>query len=273
MKSKCTLPRLVWYDLKVGARQNRYRFLFALLMLVFVSELSILSMRQNMTQVNFWNYCYQAFLGIIEYTKDRTSQFTLPILVMLFQLILLFLVGSYPKQGMCGYGKAVFFESGSKRIWWMSKYIWMVCNILFYYAAFFLVLIVCTALEQSEGAIFSLQASEIFAMTGASAAKFLQNLLLLPLLTSFTMGAIQLLLSVFVKPVWGYAACIVILIVSAYLTSPYLIGNYFMMARNADMAGGPIHLQSGICINVLLCFVVWAAGAVKIKHYDLLSRS
>lgn len=272
MKNKVSLRKLIWYDLRVGTKVNLYRYLFAIVILVFISELVLLLAHDNSLSLQFWDLLYKIFEGLPEYKKERASQFQLPVLIMVFQLFMMFIIGSYPKQDICGYGRNVFLESGSRKRWWISKCVWMCVNIIVYYVAAVFILGICLSIQESIHS-FKIADSMIFQQVGKDSVSFLINLLLLPLFTSETIGILQLFIGVFIKPIWGYTFSIALLVISSYKVNPLLIGNYFMMARNRYFSlDGKLGVAEGSIVCMILFIGVVILGSWIIGRYDILNK-
>lgn len=272
MRNRAPLRKLIWYDLRVGTKVTMYRYLLAIIILIFISELALFLIRDNNLPLQFWDLVYNIFEGIPEYTKERGTRFQLPTLIMMFQLFMLFVIGSYPRQDICGYGRNVFLQSGSRRRWWVSKCVWQCFNILAYYVAAMLILGTCL-LVQSNVLSFRIADSMIFQQVGKDAVSFLGNLLLLPIIVSETMGVMQLFIGVFIKPVWGYAVSISLLVVSAYKVNPLLIGNYLMMMRNEYFSpDGKLNLAEGCIVCLILVIGIVVLGGWMMGRYDILNK-
>ncbi|MDD3278020.1 MAG: hypothetical protein PHG16_03950 [Lachnospiraceae bacterium] len=272
MKSRVPLRKLIWYDLRVGTKVNIYRYLFATVILVFISELVLLLAHDNHLSLQLWDLFYQIFEGLPEYTKERESQFQLPVLLMMFQLFMLFTIGSYPKQDICGYGRNVFLESGSRKRWWGSKCVWLCVNIMVYYVLAIFILAICLWVQGSPVS-FKVTDSMTFQQVGKNTVSFFGNLLLLPLLVSETMGILQLFIGVFLRPIWGYGVSIALLVISAYKVNPLLIGNYFMMARNRYFSlDGKLSMTEGSIVCLILFLGIMILGSWMMGRYDILNK-
>lgn len=270
MKNSRNLGRIIRYDFKAGGSQLRGRYLTAAVILVFIGGIVLEEQKTQLLSGNFWDLTSQLFQGIAEYKKEeRASQFQLPVLLILHQLFLFFTVGNYPKEDMCGYGKQVFIESSSRQRWWIGKVMWVLGHILFYYMATWILLIIAAVYVTGEGIYPS--DSELFLM-GGNISEIIKNLLLLPMGASMAIAIWQLVIGIFIKPVWGYAAAVTCLVVSAYKVTPVLPGNQMMMLRNACLAGGKIKFAegAGFCAGFILCGII--CGMVMIKRCDIIDK-
>lgn len=273
MKKSKNLFRLLRYDFRVGTRRTFWRMVFILFVLTCVCGMICRDMMLNQWSSNMWDCFYQLLEGTPEYYKDRLSEFRLPIIVVLFQMMLLFLLGNYAKCDICGYGKLVFLESGSRVKWWISKIIWTMAMVVLYYAMTFLIMGGIVFLCSGSKNAFLLSDSALFLMTGGKKSEFLVNLIVLPLLVSETFALWQTWAGVFLKPVWGYCLAGVLWILSAYKTTPLLIGNYSLLMRNPYF-GGTENLtgKSGMIVCLLLSLILISSGMILMKKYDLLNK-
>lgn len=253
MRHRNVWRNLCKYDIKAGTRQIRYRWGFAILFLIFFAVLSCQNAGENR---NLWDLLLLLFQGIEPYQRTKMSVFVLPVMLMVHQLLLPFIVGSYAKSDMAGYGRYVLLASKSRWMWWLSKCVWTVLQTVLYYIAPYTVFLAGT---MAAGGGTKVEDSIWFGQTKGSELLFLANLIVLPLLTSMFLAIFQLFIGVVTRPVFGYAATIAILIISSYFTTAWLPGNYLMMLRNAYMTGEGMELQVGICLMALFisCGGMW----------------
>lgn len=61
-----------------------------------------------------------------------------------------------------------------------------------------------------------------------------------------------------------------VLIVSAFATSPFLIGNYAMSQRSTFMIKNGVNPCEGIWILVIAILIIFIVGAVMFKRTDIL---
>lgn len=96
--------------------------------------------------------------------------------------------------------------------------------------------------------------------------------LLLPLAFLISAALLQLLLSLVIPPVFAFFVTLSVLIVSAFVNSPFLIGNYAMALRSSRFIEGGVVLAHGFLIFAALAVVVFVIGFYEIKRINILPR-
>ncbi len=271
MRQKKNFINLLKYEFKIDFRMAGMRYLFCCFIIIFIICLLMHHSYQSGEQVQFWDLYMELWEGIPEYVKGRTSCFKLPVLIMLTQTIILFLIGNIPKQGMKGYGRFEFIYS-SRRKWWVSKCMWVFINILLFYMILILMLSLFIIIKEKDIELMHLGTSINYQLIDVSKRVFVLNILLLPIFVSEVLGIIQTFIGVFFKPIFGYVVAESIIVVSAYKVSPLFIGNYQMMMRNRLFSGkSEIDLTRGTIICFVLYTVLFICGSFFIKKEDILA--
>lgn len=272
MKKKQSLCRLLAYEFKIGSKLTIYRYIFTSILLMFVIGLLTYHAYQTGQHLQFWDMYFELWEGVPIYIKGRTSEFKLPVLIVFTQTLMLFLVGSYPRREMQGYGKYEFLYT-SRRKWWFSKCAWVFSNILLFYVLLMLILVIPVLVQEKSISFLSLDSTSIFMASGRNRAQILLNVVFLPFLVSETLGMIQTFISIFLKPIYGYVISEAIIVVSAYKLNPLLIGNYMMMLRNRFFVPeANIGLREGVmtCLSVYILF--FYIGCKLIRKADILVK-
>ena len=130
MKDKGIFQRVFRYDMRVGVWQVRYRYGIAGIFLIIFIQSTIQKFHSNDMEVQYWDVLYAMFEGIQPFVPGRGEQFDLPVLLIVFELLMFFIVGNYSRADIFGYGRHVLLAAKSKRTWWLSKCVWVIGNIL-----------------------------------------------------------------------------------------------------------------------------------------------
>lgn len=267
--NKATFGRLVRYDCKGGFWENKVKWAVAIFLLAYLSNGAIEKCMELADGLGFWGYLTYLLWGMPEYLRDRP--FELPVAWLLYYGYLFFLVGFYPISNLYGCGKKALAISGSRRKWLLSKYLWTAINILAYYLAMCLVLLLSCALKG-------------FLHTGGDAMRYgfgidvgafvpmqvFATWFLLPFLTAVAMAFVQLTISVCVNALAGYTVSIVMLVVSTYWMRPFLLGNYLMLARYDTIAWSGISMETGFLYAAVVIVVSVVLGCVLFRRKDIL---
>ncbi|RHR21907.1 hypothetical protein DWX43_23125 [Clostridium sp. AF19-22AC] len=272
MKRKQSLCKLLAYEFKIGSKLTIYRYIFTSILLMFIIGLLIYHAHQTGRHLQFWDMYTELWEGVPIYIKGRTSEFKLPVLIVFTQTLMLFLVGSYPRREMQGYGKYEFLYT-SRRKWWFSKCVWVSSNILLFYVLLMLILAILVLVQEKNIIFLSLDSSSIFITADRNRVQMLLNVVLLPFLVSETLGMIQTFIGIFLKPIYGYVISEAIIIVSAYKLNPLLIGNYMMMLRNRFFVPeSNIGLREGVITCLGVYIFLFYIGCILIRKADILAK-
>jgi hypothetical protein len=91
----------------------------------------------------------------------------------------------------------------------------------------------------------------------------------LPVLVSFTIGLIQIVIELMTSPVIAIICMFGYLLSSAYWCNPFLLGNYSMFYRNSYYAGSSgVNTFTGMMICAILAIFAYVTGRVYMQHYE-----
>lgn len=224
---------------------------------------------------SFGDAVFYVFAGMSEYVPDPQQTFTFPLVWMLLYIVLFWMTLEYAHNDLTTTGQQFLFRTNGRTLWWFSKCIWDLCMVLSFFVVIWLTLLVlCLA----TGCPISLtlhadllQDSIPAAVTGPG---YLTPLLLATFvmapLVMFALSMLQMVLTLWVKPIVSFIVSIVILVASAYKLSPFLLGNYAMPVRNTAYYEAGVTNLNGAVFAVILIVVVAIAGAFRFRKYDVL---
>lgn len=205
-----------------------------------------------------------SFVGIREYVKSQDGRFEIPVLWMLFQAYILFMVCDYISEGMSGYGVLAFIRTKNRKKWIAVKTLTGFVAVIFYYIQYFCIM---------SGAIW---------LSGGSWSSGFQNsfhtfsyrltITILPLVMTIALFMLQNMLCIITVPFIAYMISLGILIVSAYIQSPFLIGNYAMLLRNSIFSENGLSTGLGLVICGLVMVTVLLLSMIYITHYDVVEK-
>lgn len=267
-KRSCRFFKEMQYELQIGAKLTKTRYIECL---IVFSLLTIILIR-NEEYINYWDLCTRLWQGIPKYTRDGTTVFQLPIFQIIIHTFMLFLVGSYPTREIQEYGKYGFLYTTRKR-WWVRKNIWVSINILIYYFMLNMVIIIGTLLNTKKLSSLSMSTSYVATYMQKGRQEIILGLIVVPILISFLFGIFQLFFSTYLRGVYGYIIIELLLVVSAYFTSPMLIGNYILLLRTDFFESeSNIFLKVGICYSLVAYVILFVIGYFLITKKDVLYK-
>ena len=274
------LIRLIRYDIRQGLLKQGYRYLWVLVVMVISSMAfrNILEMGYRggtfHAKGTWMDYYLYAMKGMESYKITQESVFRVPICWFLFHIMLAYHIGDYAESDLKKYGRQVMMKSKTRMNWWFSKCIWCVTSVCSYYLVAIFVQLVLTVVF---GGSLSVHVSVDIMKNFGGGLIYLDNSQMLmigvfqPIFISCAVSMVQLLTSMVIGSVQSYAFVCILYVLSAYYTSPYLIGNYTMWVRNNTISVGTgIYALHGILLAFFLINIAITGGIVYIDKMDIL---
>lgn len=250
--------RFVIFDCKKGFRENIVKWGVAILLFVFLSDITIkncLIFHEEMGYIGYLTYLFQ---GMPEYIRSETSIFQLPVCWLLYYVYLFFLIGFYPISDLYSCGMKSLLSSGSRKKWLLSKYLWVAFNVIAYFIILLITLYCCSVsrghIDTGNEAMLVVFGVDMGTLTMTD---IIVVWILLPILTAITIAFIQFTICICVNSVAGYITSIVILAISVYWMKTLLPGNYLMIIRSNVLRTDGMDIKYGIILDsVLMVFAI-----------------
>lgn len=153
------------------------------------------------------------------------------------------------------YGQQLFYRSGKRALWWLSKCVWNIVATALYFT---LGLSICVGMTIFRG--------------GSAALKNIEDFLLLAIVLCMSWNLFQMYLSLYLGTFVSFLVSIVMLISSVYIYSPFLPGNYMMLIRTEEFWENGMKNIHGYLIAFLLTLIAVLGGILRIKHCDYLIK-
>ena len=257
------------FDFTVGNRSIGYKWFLGIMILAFNAVSACIIAREMAFSENVFDTWFVLFYGVPEYIKTDQSVFRLPILNMLFAFFGVFLVGGYPYEGMYGYGRNALVQLGDRRCWWLSKLIWGWLNMMVYFVCEVVFSILSSLILNNSS--LRIEQSVMYSNVG-STMELLVLIMVAPWIALESLAMLQLLISVFMQPVFGYLAVVAILVVSAYESKPWMVGNAMFLARSEELCGATVSEKSSVLCCLIVIIACVTIGCLIIKRKDLLGK-
>lgn len=272
--------KLVFYDIKNGFIHEYKKiilipvFFFILCCNFYFSYLNFADTSSIGSIGDFLLYIYG---GMKEYIPSRTQPFQFPTIWMFVLAYLLYFTLYYPYDDLMGYGQHILIRSGGRLKWWYSKCIWNIVSVVFYFILSWCSVILFCVLSKMPLSfeISNFMYDSVFYVNENIAlypANIIKDLLLMPLLTMITISLLQMVLSLMVKPIYGFWASMACLLASAYYANPLMIANYAMAIRSDAVITNGINTELGIIIMIKLIISSVIIGGVIFNRYDILNK-
>ncbi len=225
---------------------------------------------------DYFVYC---MAGIEPFQRATGQEFQFPIPWLLFWGCAFLGTLSYPRRDLTSYGQQILIRMDRRALWWISKCIWIVVNSLLALLVHALVILLFALangipfhFENQPELTLSLFTNyyELAPTLNLSKIQVIGLTLLLPLAFLISVALLQLLLSLVIPPMFAFFVTLSVLIVSAFVNSPFLIGNYAMVLRSSSLIVDGVVLAHGFLIFAALAAVVFFTGLYAIKHINIL---
>ena len=220
------------------------------------------------------DYVMYVMQGTPVFNFDPKEYFSIPIYWFAFQMGLAYLLAYYSYDDFTENGRVLFIASGSRKSWWSGKFIYCVLSVVLYFAVCYLA--VCAA-AWHYGADMSFHmtkslAAELYpsAVVSLGSSDILLISVILPILISMAVSAVQILLGFVVTPVVSFAGVCILYVLSAYYTAWYFVGNYTMWQRMSYVVEDGISPESGLAVAGGLLVITMASGMMYFENKDVM---
>lgn len=273
------------FDLKNGILNEWKKFIVAFCtfvafflihyLRVFAENSRLREAGENELSFTFIDFILTVLGGMKEFHYEDREPFLFPALWIFFFLLLLFFALYYPTNDLDGIGKNMLILSQNRKTWWFSKCLWCCCYVLTYFVLFYTT---SFGMGLILGGEITLQPSE-YAPYVMDAGMYIKNppwnvlpgLILIPCVAC-GLALLQMLLTLCIRPIFAYVISCVLLLSSAYFSTPFLVGNYAMLFRTDIFAETGITLPWGVLAAFLLITASVVLGYHRMECMDILTR-
>lgn len=210
--------------------------------------------------------------------KPGAEDFSIPVLWMLPFVGCLLLNMDYVLTDLSLFGQHIVARSGSRKAWYLSKCVWNAAACIMCFGTGILVITGFALLSGAQATVhnapvvtrvfFSETLYEELALSGGKIAIMT---IAAPIITVTALSMLEMTLSLFVKPVFSFLACLCILTLSLFVPEVWMLGNGAMAVRSAFVTRAGVSPLSSIvwgCIMILACIFT---GLGKFRRVDILS--
>lgn len=271
------------YDIVQGICREAYMLIpWILITLLFCMDFAFRVTNWKSTSgyqgaVHYTDYLMFILGGMEVYVPSQSDPFVFPVIWMVTMVFMSYVTLQFPYNNLMTHGQQLLVRMRSRRCWWISKCIWIIIKTSLFYAVFYgIVLLVC---KLQGGVIEGLPDAQYLSIVSSfhetnvrGIADFRMSLFVMPLLMSIAFNILQLFVSLFIKPIFGFVVTMVLLIASAYLPGYWLLGNYGMPIRSAAFTVGGVNEWQASVFTVGMIIVVSIAGCISFKKIDILKK-
>ncbi len=264
------------YDIKNGILYNWKKFIPVIL--IFAYAAIYVNVNNKGITPSMGDYLVMMFQGIEPYNfLNPTTRFEIPILWLLFNLYLTYMVGYYPFIDMNGFGKLSMIKQKGRVRWWINKCVWNVLTVCIYYIVGILTFVVFSVVNgnlsfSTNSKIISLISGGVLTNIDISSMEVLELCLILPLAVSIGISLFQMCMALIIKPVYSNMLIIGVMIFSVYYCREFFVDNYLMLMRNSKIIGEVgVNTEMGLILGLGLSLISIIAGMEYIKRKDILN--
>lgn len=268
---------LIKYDIMHGTFEQWKFFIFAIIIFLsinFFFFMSVQNVFNGKEHAYFIDYLMNMFFGIAPFKNDGKNVFIIPIVWLLFNSFLGIINGFYITKDLKKNATAYLIRIKSRKLWWTSKFVWCIFSTIVYYFLFVVSIVIIMGISGCFDFGTNAAVCENFFGVSFNFIDITQLYiasLFVPLIISTGVSALQIMLTLFIKPIYVFIGLLGLLVTSVYFYSPMLVYNYSMVARNNILDGVDISSTlQGIIIGCGLMVSAFIVGMIKIKRKDIL---
>lgn len=275
--------KMLCYDIKNGCIKNLKLLLFPIIFETVV--LFMLWQKMNSyaqygisTQKHMGDVLLYNFGGMKKYELSMENVFQFPVTWILLFVMILFATLSYPMNNLCGFGNKLLVKGKSRVKWWLSKCIWnLLCNMIFFGIIFILILAFCSISGIQSGMQVNTDMQTVLFNLGADTS--LKPHAIMPVgdivmvfMLSVAICQIQMALGLWLKPIYSFMVMCMVLLLSAYFQSLFVIGNYAMLIRHSWINEDGIDCKAALPAMCLIIFITVIVGVIRFKKYNIIQE-
>lgn len=216
-------------------------------------------------------YCFRGMEKMNQSGIER--EFRLPMFWIILLLWSSISVLGYAEE-VTPYGQIVFLRSGRRSIWWISKCIWNFFVTLSYFTIGLLTLVL---MAKGNGWRITAHCTEdllpyLFPESMEVPAAEIGKLVLPVIFGSAAWNLFQMYLALYGNGFISLLSTCGMMAGSVYCFSPFLLGNYMMIARSSRIVRGGMDAGTGYVLSLAVMFWAVCGGMIKVKRMDYLAK-
>lgn len=208
--------------------------------------------------------------------QEAGIAFQVPFLWMAYVCWMLFLVLRYPLEELEGIGKHQLVLSGRRSLWWFSKCIWICLEIVVSFIAVYIGNFLAGLFVNTKCSFLvnSYMVDELnFSRIGLVSLPWnIIGLLVSNICILMAITIAQMLLSLYIKPMYAYLLMVAYLLSSTYFDTPFFLGNYMMGARSNCFFESGYDCSMGCIVGLWLASLISIVGWCCFEKYDILGQ-
>ena len=173
-------------------------------------------------------------------------------------------------------GQQVIIRTGRRIRWFLSKCLWNICSCLMMFGILIVVTALATIISGGEMSLSRVTkvGAEVYRgfldIERTGALKIWTIGVFIPLLAVMSLSMLEMSLCLFMKPVFSFLICLSLLGISAYINSPWMIGNGAMGIRLLIFVESGISIWIPVLVSGILIAGSIIVGLIRFKKMDIL---
>lgn len=211
-------------------------------------------------------------------TAGGIESFSFPIKWFFLHALILFFTLDHASGDLGRCGMQVISRCGSKGRWWLSKCLWNLTATAFYYAVFFAVTALLSAISGKDmsmtlnAQVFAANFAESLPAWCASDGALLTALCILPCVVGLALNMLQMTLTLYMRPMAAYLAVCAYLMAGVFYAHPALLSNFALTVRSRAVGVYALSNAEGIMLCLGLIFAAVGVGLWRIRNMDLIEQ-
>lgn len=264
------------YNFKCGVKKQLWKLLvFVVLLIIILMPYISDCIGTAGVLPTYWDFKKYLFNGQAPFSSLESIIFQIPVGWLSLHIIFLFFIGDFPENDLHGFGLICLLKTRSRKTWTVNKLLYCMIQTGIFYVAMSLVLMIMTfcigsnySFKQCE------QINALFNIPSMSACDDLLYLCIIPFASLLVIALLYTTLMWIFKTVISFIIMNTILVLSAYIYSPVLIGNLTMLQRSSlVMSNSIITPACSLLIDFVLGSLLAVIGVIVIKKKDIVERS
>lgn len=249
--------KLLRHDIRSGLLRWRYLVTPVIFCLpCFQSWMQISNVQRGGTWMDYLLCCLRGTSYMLE-----LSDFEFPILWFLVMGGCLFLSLDYPLNDLTEAGQQVIIRSVNKKTWFFSKCAWNLMSSTVYFLLGMLTALVFALASGGSASLdgtYEVLTQILYTAEVPTVGQAVMVATVLPWLTIAALNMLQMTLTLVMKPIFSFLACVSVLITSMFICSPFMLGNGAMVIRSSIL--DPIGVEP--LASAFMCIVVIATSVI-----------
>lgn len=276
---KGLLWKLVSHDIKCSGYYKIGLFVLPLILILFSCfflQRDVIRMTEDgrmAGSASLADYLFHFMEGMPVFIAGEAAvRFEIPAVWLIFHWWPSYIISAYVIRDLKRQGVNLLLRVENRKIWWLEKCIWGVLTAVFYYL-FMAVVIAGFTLVKGN---FSLELHPVLLGLPVDAAESLSGLsillkgLLVPVCITTGMLLLQLTVIIWRNQWSGNLIFFLLLLFSAYVSTPVLPGNYLMLLRSSNVIGAEgVRAGMGIIMGIFMALVSVWLGVRRFEKMDI----